>query len=57
MQPAGDIGDEFLTYVAGRSRPGRPQNLRTVLDGDGAELKAATSCNRSGLSQPSLTTP
>lgn len=51
MQPAGDIGDEFLTYVAWAITPeGRPQNLgELMLDGDGAKLKAATELQSFGL--------
>ncbi|MBK7929200.1 MAG: OmpA family protein [Bryobacterales bacterium] len=51
MQPAGDIGDEFLTYVAWAITPeGRPQNLgELMLDGDGTKLKAATELQSFGL--------
>lgn len=51
MQPAGDIGDEFLTYVAWAITPeGRPQNLgELMLDGDGAKLRAATELQSFGL--------
>jgi hypothetical protein len=51
MQPAGDIADEFLTYVAWAITPeGRPQNLgELMLDGDSAKLKAATELQSFGL--------
>lgn len=51
MQPAGDIADEFLTYVAWAITPeGRPQNLgELMLDGNGAKLKAATELQSFGI--------
>ncbi|MEP7367457.1 MAG: OmpA family protein [Acidobacteriota bacterium] len=51
LQPAGDIGDEFLTYVAWAITPeGRPQNLGEVfLDGDDAKLRAATELQSFGI--------
>lgn len=51
MQPAGDIADEFLTYVAWAVTPeGRPQNLGEVfLDGDHAKLRAATELQSFGI--------
>jgi len=51
MTPAGDIADEFLTFVAWAITPeGRSQNLgELMLDGDKAKLKAATELQSFGL--------